>query len=172
MKSRVNILVISTDHYEKDKYEQYRKGASYNQFIENIQRVDSLRSLYLRTNSMYTRASGVAVDQSMDIEKFNEFYRNFFDESATVRMSERWDTYSNPIDPQDTRACGLPFERLYIWYDGTTNPCDTDYKSYLSPGNVSQISIAEAWTNLAGLRQSMESGNRQLNTPCDRCYVA
>ena len=76
----------------------------------------------------------------MDIEKFNEFTETF-DESATVRMSGGG-TYSNPIDPQDTRACGLPFERLYIWYDGTKT-MRHGLQVLLSPGNVSEISIAK-----------------------------
>ena len=37
--------------------------------------------------------------------------------------------------------CSHLWERLYVWHDGVINPCDEDYKSYLTPGNFNQISI-------------------------------
>lgn len=170
--SKANILVISTDHYLKDQYEHYRKGASYDSFIINISRINPLRLAMGRSLTLYTRASGVAVDKHMNRQKFSQFYSDFFDEVGIVKMSERWDTYNNEVNPSDERACGLPFERLYIWFDGTANPCDTDYKSYLSPGNIVYSSISQVWTSLGKLRVSMLNGDRQLHTPCDRCYVA
>ena len=172
IKSPVNILVISTDHYQEKPYEKYRHGANYNNFIENISRINPMRNLFKRENNLYTRASGVAVDKEMDLEEYDKFYSKYFDESGTVKMSERWDTYNNEVYENDLRPCGLPFERLYIWYDGVTNPCDTDYKSLLSPGNVKDLSLKECWENLNMLRDSMLNGKRQENNPCDRCYVA
>lgn len=172
IQSPVNILVISTDHYEKELYEKYRHGANYENFIKNISRINKYRKNYSRENNLYTRASGVAVDKEMDLKKYDQFYQQYFDESGTVRMSERWDTYNNQIYENDLRPCGLPFERLYIWFDGITNPCDVDYKSYLSSGNVKYSSIKECWQNLSSLRSAMISNKRQEYVPCDRCYVA
>lgn len=170
--SPVNILVISTDHHQKELYEKYRHGANYDNFINNISRINSKRKFFNRESDLYTRASGVAVDKKMDLKEYHNFYSNYFDESGTVKMSERWDTYNNDVYQEDLRPCGLPFERLYIWYDGVTNPCDTDYKSYLSPGNVKELSLRKCWENLSNLRESMLNGKRQENMPCDRCYVA
>ena len=36
---------------------------------------------------------------------------------------------------------------MYIWFDGKVNPCDADYKSYLSYGNVKEESIKKIWNN-------------------------
>ena len=170
--SPVNILVISTDHYQRELYEKYRHGSNYDNFIDNISRINPMRILFNRERTLYTRASGVAVDKKMDLKDYDNFYSNYFDESGTTKMSARWDTYNNDIYEEDIRPCGIPFERLYIWYDGVTNPCDSDYKSYLSPGNVKELSIRKCWENLSNLRESMLAGKRQENTPCDRCYVA
>ncbi len=170
--SPLNILVVSTDHYEKELYEKYRHGAKFDNFIKNISRINDVRRSFGRTNTLYTRASGVGVDKTMQLEKYDEFYLDYFDESGTVTMSERWDTYNNKILATDTRPCGLPFERLYIWFDGVTNPCDADYKSYLSPGNIKDSSLSECWNRMAKLREDMLSGDRQKHTPCDRCYLA
>ena len=42
----------------------------------------------------------------------------------------------------------MPFEKLYIWYDGQTNPCDADYKSLLSPGKFGDLSLKQCWDNM------------------------
>ena len=170
--SPVNVLIISTDHYQKDLYEKYRHGAKYENFITNIGRIKDQIIKNKRTNNLYTRASGVAVDKKMNLKEYDVFYSKYFDESGTTKMSERWDTYNNEVYKGDLRPCGLPFERIYIWHDGVTNPCDTDYKSYLSPGNVKDSSLKECWNKLSKLREDMLTGKRQDYVPCDRCYVA
>ena len=88
-----------------------------------------------------------------------------------VEMENRWDTYHNPKDIAGQSPCNYLWERMYIWYDGKVNPCDADYKSKLSYGNVNNNSIKEVWnsneynnfkeTHLKGLRNSL--------IPCDRC---
>ena len=171
LKTPLNILVISTDHYEKEKYEKYRHGANFENFIINISKINKVREFYKRESNLYTRASGVKVDPDMDRVKFDAFYNKFFDESASVTMTERWDTYSNPIEPGYLNPCGMPFEKLYIWYDGKTNPCDADYKSLLSPGKFGELSLKQCWDNMQYLRDDMLSNKRSLHTPCDRCYV-
>lgn len=170
--SPVNIFVVSTDHYKKNQYEKFRHGSRFENFVDNISRINILRKKLNREETFYTRASGVAVDEKMNLEKFDEFYKQYFDESAIVNMSERWDTYNNKKIEKRLRPCGLPFERIYIWHDGVTNPCDTDYKSYLSPGNIKEKSLKECWMNLNKLRQDMLSGRRKNNNPCDRCDLA
>ena len=102
-------------------------------------------------------------------DKFDEFYHQFLDESATVEVLDRWNTYENSKNKKEFGPCGLPFERMYIWYDGTTNPCDADYKSYLSPGKIGEMNLKECWSNLSDLRKKMLDGNRNIVNPCDRC---
>ena len=169
VKTKVNILVISTDHFQKDKYEEYRHGAKFENFINNISNINSVRDKSNRKDTLYTRASGVSVDPSMDRSKYDLFYQEFLDESATVEVQERWNTYLNLKNQENLGPCGLPFERLYIWYDGTTNPCDADYKSYLSPGKIGDQTLKECWERLSNLRKNMLTDMRKKIIPCDRC---
>ena len=62
---------------------------------------------------------------------------------------------------------------MYIWFDGKVNPCDADYKSLLSFGNVNQNSIKEIWSNnsIAKLRQDHLKNNRRDHNPCNKCGV-
>ena len=168
----LNILVVSTDHYEKEKYEKYRHGANYETFVKHISKINEIRKDLNREMNLYTRASGVMVDPHMDKLKFDNFYSSRFDESASVTLTEMWDTYSNKVEEiSNLTPCGMPFEKLYIFHDGTTNPCDVDYKSLLSPGKVGDLSLKECWDNMQYLRHEMLSNKRHLHKPCDRCYV-
>ena len=36
---------------------------------------------------------------------------------------------------------------MYVWFDGKANPCDSDYKSYLSYGNVKDATVKEIWAD-------------------------
>ena len=44
---------------------------------------------------------------------------------------EKWNTYENDLHPELNKPCELLWNRMYIWFDGKANPCDSDYKSYL-----------------------------------------
>ena len=44
-------------------------------------------------------------------------------------------------------SCSDLWRRMFIWFDGKINPCDTDYKSVLEIANISQNKISEAWQN-------------------------
>ena len=78
-------------------------------------------------------------------------------------MLTRWDTYNNDLLPDEKLLpCGDLFERMYIWWDGTVNPCDVDYKSTLALGNVKIETIKEIWNGKAysELREAHLSGSR------------
>ena len=34
---------------------------------------------------------------------------------------------------------------MFVWWDGKVNPCDVDYKSELSAGNIFNNNISELW---------------------------
>ena len=90
-----------------------------------------------------------------------------------VEMENRWDTYHNPKDIMAQGACNYLWERMYVWYDGTTNPCDADYKSYLSTGKLDYKlnTIKEIWNSkkYSELREKHLTKKRQSLNPCDRC---
>ena len=60
---------------------------------------------------------------------------------------------------------------MYVWYDGTVNPCDFDYKSYLKVGNVKNSSLSSICrgNNYGKLRRYHLNDQRHKLYPCDRC---
>ena len=84
---------------------------------------------------------------------------------------ERWNTYQNDRHLHIKDPCENLWDRMYIWFDGSVNPCDADYKSFLSFGNAKNSSIKEIWNNeiIKKLRNKHLNNNRCDVNPCDRC---
>jgi radical SAM protein with 4Fe4S-binding SPASM domain len=173
LQSDVNELVFSIDSHEKDVYEKIRVGADFENVLENIRRFHKIRSDCYPASKITTRVSGVKFLPIQNMSKFAEFWTQICDETAYVDIENRWDTYSNKIHPELNSPCNYLWERFYVWYDGTTNPCDVDYKSALSPGNILSSSISDIWNNphYQKLRQDHLENRRNLRNPCDRCEV-
>ena len=62
---------------------------------------------------------------------------------------------------------------MFIWWDGKANPCDVDYKSILSIGNIKNSSVKGLWNSEAynQLRKKHLSKGRQSLKPCNSCTV-
>ena len=67
--------------------------------------------------------------------------------------------------------CEMLWDRMYIWFDGKVNPCDSDYKSYLSYGNCKNSSIREVWKSekITKIREQHLQNDRIKIDPCNKC---
>ena len=83
----------------------------------------------------------------MNRTEFKNFWIKRSDHVTASYPLERWDTYNNTIHEDINDPCEKLWDRMYIWFDGKVNPCDADYKSYLSFGNISNSSIKEVWND-------------------------
>ena len=103
--------------------------------------------------------------------RLRAFWLKYVDEVGVCPVFERVNIYDLPekdiLDP-----CTLLWERLYIWWDGTVNPCDVDYLSKLSPGAVHEAeSISSIWTGekMHALRERHLNDLKNTCGPCNRC---
>ena len=90
-----------------------------------------------------------------------------------VRGYNPWEnTYTQPVNDIAT-PCSDLWRRMFVWWDGKVNPCDTDYKSTLSVGGIGQASLGDLWTGPAynELRRRHLEGRRREQSPCNRCTV-
>ena len=172
LKNEVTDLVFSIDSYEKENYEIIRKKAKFDKVVKNIKRLMEIRKKEFPNSRTNVRVSGVKVDEKQDQNKFNEFWSELVDYCALTPIQERWDTYNNSILPDDAlMTCGDLFERMYVWWDGTVNPCDVDYKSTLAVGNLNEQTIEQIWNGDAytKLRDDHMNGGRSKHKVCSQC---
>ena len=109
----------------------------------------------------------------MDQNKFYKFWIKRSDHVSSGAALERWDTYNNTEHLDINDPCENLWDRMYVWFDGKVNPCDADYKSYLSYGSSKEYSIKELWNNkiISNVRTKHSTENRNDVNPCDRCGV-
>ncbi len=170
--SEVNQLVISADHYEKETFEQLRKNANFESIVRNVNMLFDIRKQF-KNPLTEIRISGVDANKSTDKNKFHKFWIKTSDGVTIGDAFERWDTYNNKIHPDINDPCENLWDRMYIWFDGKVNPCDADYKSYLSYGNIHEYSIKELWNNkiIKNIREKHITNQRNEINPCNKCGI-
>jgi len=171
LKSGITNMVFSIDSYEKTEYESIRVKGIFEDIVKNVKKFKEIKEKFYPESTCETRVSGVKVNKNQDPIKFKNFWKDYVDNVAMVEMENRWDTYNNPKDIMGSGACSYLWERMYVWFDGLCNPCDTDYKSELSIGSVKEKSIREIWNGekFTRLREGHLNNERYKIYPCDRC---
>ena len=169
-KNKITQVVISADHYQKEEYERLRKNSNFEKILVNVDRLFKIRKMY-KENYTEIRVSGIDADKNLNREKFKNFWIKRSDHVTSSYPFERWNTYENQVHKEINDPCENLWDRMYVWFDGKVNPCDADYKSKLSFGDVNQDNIKNIWNNnvINKLRTSHLNDKRHDFNPCDRC---
>ena len=164
---------MSADHYIKEDFERLRLGSKFEEVVKNVDMLYRIRKEEFPDSKTEIRISGIDNDGDLDKEKYRDFWITRSDNVSAGLPIERWDTYNNSVLKNLTSPCENLWDRMYVWYDGKVNPCDSDYKSYLTYGNLKINSIKELWNNEINekLRDEHLNLNRNKINPCDRCGV-
>lgn len=170
-KNNVTQIVISADHYEKEDFERLRLNSKFEKIVSNVDMLFSIRKKFYPDAPTEIRISGVDNDKNLDRKKFEKFWSSRSDHVSAGYPLERWNTYENSIHEEIRDPCENLWDRMYVWFDGKVNPCDADYKSYLSYGNVSNSKILDVWHDekIKKIREDHLNNSRLKHNPCDRC---
>ena len=170
-KNNVTQFVISADHYIKEEYEKLRVGGNFEKVIKNLSMFKNIRDKYYKNCNTEIRVSGIDATKKIDKDKFASFWSDKCDHVTIGDPFEMSSTYENTPKPELVQPCEFLWDRMYVWYDGKANPCDLDYKSKLTFGNLNQDSIQKVWNSqiINNLRKMHLNNNRNKLIPCDRC---
>ena len=173
-KNNVTQIVVSSDHYIKEHYERLRLGSNFEKVVKNVDMLFNIRKQYFPESLTEIRISGIDNERNLDRKKFKDFWIKRCDHVSAGYPLERWDTYKNDILTDLKDPCENLWDRMYVWFDGKVNPCDADYKSYLSFGSAKEYNIKELWNSkiIANMRSIHLKNNRDKLNPCDRCGVS
>ena len=172
-KNNVTQIVISSDHYIKEDYERLRLGSNFEKVVKNVDMLFNIRKEFYPDSFTEIRISGIDNEGNLDREKFRNFWIKRCDHVTASFPLERWNTYENEVLPNIKDPCENLWDRMYVWFDGKVNPCDADYKSYLSYGNAKEYNLEELWNNkaISKTREQHIKKDRNKINPCDRCGV-
>lgn len=180
LKANVSIVVISIDSADAEQYAKIRVRGDFETVLNNVKEFMRIKKEHYPNSRTEVRVAGVRLKNpallttEQDEKAFFELWSGIVDTVAMTDAEERWDTYNNTQHPEMTKPCAYLFERMYIWWDGVMNPCDVDYRSRLTTGNATTMSIKDAWHGgmYRRLREAHLRGTRANFNPCDRCGVS
>ncbi len=172
LSSGVKTIVFSADAAEEPLYSKLRVNGNLERTVKNIDMFDSIRRTHYSQSKIITRVSGVRVSELQSMDKMVDFWGSRVNQVAFVKYNP-WENIYKAEPNNLLTPCSDLWRRMFIWYDGAANPCDSDYKSTLAVGNVNTSTVGELWQGKGyeSLREDHLKAKRQNVEPCKRCFV-
>lgn len=175
--SGVDFLSVSFDGFQKDIYEEVRKGADFEQTVANITGL-------LRLKKTHKRRSPYVVIEKIDLAAYRDrvqpetvrrlaemFKAEGVDEIIEKKEYE-WTVSALPDreSEQCLKACTFPWYAMVVCWDGTVTPCPQDFMIGMNMGNLKDTSIRQIWNSKAyrELRRAL-TADRSALTLCRKC---
>jgi radical SAM protein with 4Fe4S-binding SPASM domain len=172
LEAGLNTLVFSCDAAEEPLYSRLRVNGKLEKVLANIKRFQEIREKHYPKAKLITRVSGVRYSAEQDFGKMERFWGDLVDQVAFVDYNPWENSYDQPVN-EVSAPCSDLWRRMFVWFDGTVNPCDVDYLSTLTVGNAKQVPLTQLWRGekYASLREAHVSQRRNSISPCNRCTV-
>ena len=172
LKSGVKTIVFSADAADSVLYSKLRVNGKLERIVENIKNFKKIKSKNYPNSKIITRVAGVKVNNQQSLEDMEDFWRDMVDQIAFVDYMPWENVYDSKLSEMNT-PCSDLWRRMFIWQDGSVNPCDSDYKSKLKVGTIKENTIPELWTSkkYQHLRNKHIKSYRNSLEPCKRCVI-
>ena len=170
--SGVKTLVFSADAADKNLYSKLRVNGKLDKILANIKQFQEIRIKNYPKSKIITRVSGVKISNQQNLDDMEKFWGSFVDQVAFVDYVPWENVYQSKYSGIQT-PCSDLWRRMFVWWDGKINPCDVDYKSELSSGDIKNHNISELWksNNYINLRKKHIENLRTTVSPCNKCVV-
>ena len=168
----VKTLVFSADAADEKLYSELRVNGNLTKVLKNIENFHNIREKQYPNLKIISRVSGVKFNQKQKFDDMIKLWSGLVDQVAFVDYNPWENTYLQPTN-NVSEPCSDLWRRMFIWWDGKINPCDVDYKSKLSVGNIKNSSIEELWNSdeYNNLRSKHIGRKRSQLSPCKGCTV-
>lgn len=165
-------IVFSADAAAEPLYSQLRVNGQLDRVVRNIALFQKIRQRDYPGSRTITRVSGVSFRNDQSLGDMEKFWGGMVDQVAFVAYNPWENVYESPLSEIET-PCSDLWRRMFVWWDGTVNPCDVDYKSVLQTGNARTSTLAALWGGAAyeGYRRTHREKKRAGLSPCRRCTV-
>ena len=172
LESGVKTLVFSADAASKKLYDELRVNGDLNKILKNIKKFQDIKVKKYPDSKIITRVSGVKVNTKQNLDEMEKFWGSLVDQVAFVDYVPWENVYISKLSKVKT-PCSDLWRRMFVWWDGKVNPCDVDYKSELSVGNIFDNNISELWKSKEynSLRKKHLSKRRSKISPCNKCVL-
>ena len=171
LESGVKTLVFSADAADSKLYSQLRVNGKLEKIVKNIEKFQEIKTKHYNSK-IITRVSGVKVNEKQKFEEMDKLWGNLVDQVAFVNYIP-WENVYQSKELDIVTPCSDLWRRMFIWWNGDTNPCDVDYKSKLKVGNINDNAINVLWNSekYMSFRNKHNMKKRGEVSPCNRCNV-
>jgi len=168
----VKTLVISADAADDKLYKKLRVNGKLDRVVKNLELFNEIKELKYSKSKIITRVSGVKFSDDQKFEDMKKFWGGLVDQVAFVDYNP-WENNYEKERNDILNPCSDLWRRMFIWWDGKTNPCDVDYKSNLSVGVFPNKSISNLWNSesYSQFRNLHINNKRSHLNPCRSCSV-
>tara|TARA_A100001015_G_scaffold280383_1_gene342546 strand:- start:1559 stop:2737 length:1179 start_codon:yes stop_codon:yes gene_type:complete len=168
----VKTLVFSADAADEKLYSDLRVNGNLKKVLNNIEKFQNIREKKYSKNPIITRVSGVKFNDKQNFDEMIKLWSGLVDQVAFVDYNP-WENSYQKASNDIQEPCSDLWRRMFIWWDGKINPCDVDYKSLLSVGNIKDNNISNLWLSKQynGYREDHLKSNRRKIKPCNSCTV-
>ena len=172
LQSGIKTLVFSADAAEEELYSQLRVNGKLKKVLSNIELFQKIRETQYPDSNIITRVSGVKVNAKQKLDDMVNYWGDIVDQVAFVNYVPWENVYDSALTNID-KPCSDLWRRMFVWWDGKINPCDVDYKSVLSTGNIIDGNLSELWRSkiYERLRNNHLNNLRKSTSPCHKCSV-
>lgn len=153
-------VIVSIDGTDKKTYEAIRKGGDFDKLVKKIH----LINWWKKKLSSETKIILQMVCEKPD-EKLKELEADGY---RFVEVQDRGQGAAKKI--RERRRCPQPRQRLVVAWDGMIFGCCSNWNNEYPIGNISQMSLKEAW-NSERLRKLREISEKCDADPCKNCQV-
>ena len=172
LQSNASTIVFSADAATEPLYSSMRVNGKLEQTLKNVENFQNIRSKHYARSSIISRVSGVKFAKEQSLDDMERTWGGLVDQVAFVDYNPWENSYERKLS-EESEPCSDLWRRMFIWWDGKTNPCDVDYLSKLKIGNIKERSLSDLWKNKSynRLRANHINKNREKIEPCRRCTV-
>ena len=170
--SGIKTVVFSADAAEDNLYSKLRVNGKLSKVLSNIEKFKKIKETQYPDVNIITRVSGVKVDEKQKLEDMENYWGELVDQVAFVNYIPWENVYDSKIN-SIVSPCSDLWRRMFVWWDGKVNPCDVDYKSHLSTGNIVDGNLSKIWRSetYEDLRNNHLKNLRKSTSPCNKCSV-
>jgi radical SAM protein with 4Fe4S-binding SPASM domain len=170
IESGLDRMSVSIEGFTKEIYERYRVGANFEKVLSNIINLQDEKKRK-GVSHPKVRVQTVLLDEIKgNLEEYKKFWSKIADEVAYLDYKEMKERKKGLCFPW---ACPQIWQRMQVWWDGTIVPCNHDDNAGLKLGNISDMTIKQAWHSdfLDTVRQKHQDGLAHELESCDGCYL-
>lgn len=176
LSSGLDLLVFSVDSVNPEHYRQIR-GVNLAPVLRNINQFMDIKRREFPDSKMKVRVAMVLTEEMKAFEEeevklAQEYWAGRVDELSIKTENDFISIYEESHENIEQSVCSLLWERVYLWNDGSVNPCDIDHLSSLCLGNLNKgDTIANIWhgQKMEKLRKEHLKNRRCMEAVCRSC---